>query len=115
MADQTNQHSAVSLPGQSVSNWASLGRLIQGARKERGMTQAGLALEAGVSRAWLAKVESGHRGAEFERILRVLNALEFDLVARPRRRSVADLDLAEALAARRRRPGSADGRHEEDW
>lgn len=115
MADHTDLHAAASMPGQSVQNWASLGRLIQGARKERGMTQAGLAGQAGVSRAWLAKVESGHRAAEFELILRVLDALELDLFARPRRRSAADLDLAAALAERRRRPGSAEVRDEEDW
>lgn len=100
------------LTGQSVNNWDSLGRLIQGARKEQGLTQEGLAERAGVSRAWLAKVESGHRGAEFQRILRVLDALEIDLVARPRRRDTPQGVLATILAAHR---GAASTRHEEEW
>lgn len=114
MSKQLGPSADAALLGQSVNNWASLGRLIHGARKERGLTQQGLAEKAGVSRAWLARVESGHRSAEFERILRVLDVLEFDLVAQPRRRSAEDVDLAAALAAHRRRGGST-RRREEDW
>lgn len=63
----------------TISDWAKLGAAIRDARTLHGLTQNELASSAKVSRSWLAKVESGHRGAEFEQILRVLSALGLGL------------------------------------
>lgn len=64
----------------TISDWAKLGAAIRDARTLHGLTQNELASSAKVSRSWLAKVESGHRGAELEQILRLLSALGLGLV-----------------------------------
>lgn len=62
-----------------IGHWTKLGSAIRDARRAQSLTQSKLAERAGVSRSWLAKQESGHRGAEFEQILRVLSALGLSL------------------------------------
>lgn len=63
----------------TISDWVKLGAAIRDVRTLHGLTQNELASSAKVSRSWLAKVESGHRGAEFEQILRLLSALGLGL------------------------------------
>lgn len=63
----------------TISDWTKLGAAIRDARTSHGLTQNELAASAKVSRSWLAKVESGHRGAELEQILRLLAALDLGL------------------------------------
>lgn len=53
-----------------------LGRAIADLRLERGITQAELAKQAGVSRRWLIQVESGHPGAQLDKLFAVLGALD---------------------------------------
>jgi len=88
---------------QRIANWSSLGAVVRSARTERGLTQQALADKAGVSRAWLAKVESGHRGAEFEQIMRTLTTLGVSLMARTDERDERDDALSAALAQKRGR------------
>lgn len=64
-----------------ISDWNKLGALVKDTRKGHGWSQTELANRAGVSRAWLAKLEAGHRGAELEPLLRLLSALELSLLA----------------------------------
>ncbi|MDP9118486.1 MAG: helix-turn-helix domain-containing protein [Actinomycetota bacterium] len=52
-----------------------LGGVIRELRKERAMTQAELALRAGVSRGYLVRLERGHPTAEIDAVLRVLRPL----------------------------------------
>lgn len=52
-----------------------LGWAIREARLAQGLSQHRLATRAGVSRAWLAHVETGHRTAEFKLLMRTLEAL----------------------------------------
>lgn len=52
-----------------------LGRALREERRKRGLTQAGLADRAGVSRGWLIKFEQGHHSAEADSIFRVIAAL----------------------------------------
>lgn len=59
-----------------ISDWTKLGSAIRDTRKARGLSQHELARRAGVSRSWLARVETGHRGAELEPLFRLLNALD---------------------------------------
>jgi HTH-type transcriptional regulator/antitoxin HipB len=52
-----------------------VGRVIRELRKDRGMTQAELAMRAGVSRGYLVRLEQGHPTAEIDAVLRVLRPL----------------------------------------
>ena len=67
----------------AITGWAKLGGLVLAARRARGLSQATLAAEAGVARSWLARVEAGHRGAELEPLLRLMDALDLILTVKP--------------------------------
>ena len=62
-----------------IGHWTKFGAAIRDARRAQSLSQTELAERAGVSRSWLAKLESGHRGAEFEQILLVMSALGLTL------------------------------------
>lgn len=79
-----------------INDWTKLGSAIRDARTARNLTQHQLAEAAGVSRSWLARVESGHRGAELEQIFRLLNALGLSMMLHdPKRASSDSKDLTE--------------------
>ena len=67
-----------------VSDWRKLGAVLRQARLAAGLTQQALATRAGVSRAWLARLEGGHRAAELEPLLRLLDALDLTLTIGPK-------------------------------
>lgn len=69
--------------GTLITDWNKLGALVKDARNGYGWSQTELAQRANVSRAWIAKLEAGHRGAELEQILRLFQALQMNLIARP--------------------------------
>lgn len=91
----------------NISDWINLGAAIRDARRGRSLSQEGLARLAGVSRSWLARLESGHRGAELEQIFRVLGALDLTLVlsdgGRPRQSAAGASDVSDTAADIRRR------------
>ncbi|MFM8896024.1 MAG: multiprotein-bridging factor 1 family protein [Actinomycetales bacterium] len=66
-----------------ITDWNALAAVVKGARARRGWTQSELAERAMVSRSWVAKLERGHRGAELEQILRLLQALQVNLLVQP--------------------------------
>jgi HTH-type transcriptional regulator/antitoxin HipB len=66
----------------AIADWNKFGATIKAERARLALSQHELASRAGVSRSWLAKLEAGHRGAEFEQILRLLEALGLSLVLR---------------------------------
>jgi HTH-type transcriptional regulator/antitoxin HipB len=66
----------------AISDWNKFGATVKTERARLALSQHELAARAGVSRSWLAKLEAGHRGAEFEQILRLLEALGLSLVLR---------------------------------
>lgn len=80
-----------------VGRWNHLGRAIRDARLKVGFTQQQLAERAGISRAWLARVESVHRKAEIEYVMRTLAALGLSLALAPMPPDDTDPALAEAL------------------
>jgi len=59
----------------AVHNPSDLGRAIAGLRAERGLTQADLASQAGMSRVYLARLESGADQLVLERALRALRRM----------------------------------------
>jgi HTH-type transcriptional regulator / antitoxin HipB len=53
-------------------------------RRARGLTQAELALAAGVGRRLVQKLERGQGSVNLEGTLRIVTALSVDILARPR-------------------------------
>ena len=84
-----------------VGDWQRLGTALRDARISKGMTQQTLADRAGVSRAWLARFETGHRRAEMENVFRLLAALDLSLNLRPTTRTSGEAAALAALRARR--------------
>lgn len=61
----------------NIQTAKQLGDFIVDQRKQAGLTQMQLSVKAGVSRSWLAGLETGDRPrAEFSKILQLLKALE---------------------------------------
>ena len=52
-----------------------LGQEMRRLRLDAGLTQAGLAQLAGVSRRWLGQLERGHQRAEADKLMHVVRAL----------------------------------------
>ena len=86
----------------TITSWTKLGGLIRDARKAQALTQADLAERAGVARSWLARVEAGHRGAELETLLRLLDALGLSLTL--------TTSTQQAQQAQQAQPGQAGSR-----
>jgi transcriptional regulator with XRE-family HTH domain len=59
----------------ALHNPSDLGRAIAGLRAERGLTQADLSSQAGMSRVYLARLESGADQLVLERALRALRRM----------------------------------------
>lgn len=85
-----------------IGHWTKFGAAVRDARRAQSLSQTELAERAGVSRSWLAKLESGHRGAEFEQILRVMSALGLTLSIRDDRpeASSPSTELSSAVGAK---------------
>jgi y4mF family transcriptional regulator len=78
-----------------IRNPRDLGLYVRDRRRDLGMTQAGLAAEARVSRRWLSDLEAGKETAEIGLVLRTLATLNLVLDAQPLEttpRSGIDLD-----------------------
>ncbi len=82
-----------------VRSIRDLGAAVRGRRTDLGLTQAALALRAGVSRKWVYEFEAGKPTAELRLILRVLDALGLALelgyedgARPPATGTIADLD-----------------------
>jgi y4mF family transcriptional regulator len=80
----------------AITDWSKFGATVKAERARQSLSQHDLAAKAGVSRSWLAKLEAGHRGAELEQILRLLDALGLTLVLR----SEASESPVEEISAR---------------
>ncbi len=65
----------------NISNSADFGAVIRKARKAQGLTQAELALAAGVSLRFVSELERGKPGASIELALRIANLLNVRLNA----------------------------------
>lgn len=74
-----------------ITDWTKLGSVIRSARQNAGMTQHQLAEKSGTARSWIARIEAGHRKAELEQLLRLLDALDL----RMRLHSLADTGIEE--------------------
>lgn len=66
----------------TISDWSKLGSTVRAQRSHLRLSQSEAATRANVSRSWLARVEAGHRGVEFEQMIRLLEALGLTMVLR---------------------------------
>jgi HTH-type transcriptional regulator/antitoxin HipB len=74
---------------------------VRAARKRAGLSQAELALKAGVGRRFVVDVEAGHPRAELGKVLAVLDAVgvhALALPAPPVTRTLDDVDLDQVVA-----------------
>jgi transcriptional regulator with XRE-family HTH domain len=99
-----NQNPTNTTPPGDEEALGELGRRLAGVRLERNWTQGFLATEAGVSRATVRRLESGH-STQLTNLLRILRALGLagnleGLVPQP---EVRPLDALEREGRRRRR------------
>ena len=92
-----------------VKSPSDLGHIVRDCRTRRGLTQAYLADQVGVSRKWLIDLEGGKRTADLSLVLRTLNVLGIELDARDRisgsktRTGAIDLDALIAQSRNRER------------
>jgi transcriptional regulator with XRE-family HTH domain len=63
----------------TVRSGEDLGRAVAEVRRERGMTQAELAKAMGVSRGYLAQLETGKSGRLLNLLVRVLRRLDAEI------------------------------------
>jgi HTH-type transcriptional regulator/antitoxin HipB len=82
---------------QTVLSWVRMGQVVRDARRARTWSQTDLAGHAGVSRAWVARLEAGHRRAEIDQLFRVLHALDLTLYVGEQRRTAGEMAVLEAL------------------
>lgn len=75
-----------------LTNWARVGDIVRERRRASRMTQAALAQAAGVSRAWVVRLERGQAGGEPSSVMPVLRALGLELVVRPARPEQDEVD-----------------------
>lgn len=75
-----------------LSNSVDLGLALRDRRRSLSLTQADLALRAGVSRRWLSDFEAGKPTAEVGLVFKVASALGLFLDVRPEPKDRLDLD-----------------------
>lgn len=84
----------------TITDARQLGAAVRAERRRRNLTQSALAAHAGVSRAWLARFETGHRSASVEQVFLVLRTLGLGLELASPRMTKAEAELLAALAER---------------
>ncbi|MGI5221457.1 helix-turn-helix domain-containing protein [Nocardia sp. CA-290969] len=87
----------------NITNARQLGAVVRAARKKQGLSQESLAARAGVSRAWLARFETGHPASSIAPIFRVLRSLDLGLTVGERTITDAEAAVLAALARREER------------
>lgn len=64
-----------------------LGPILRGFRRERGLTQEATGSRAGIPQNDISSIELNPGSVSFERLARLLAALDLELVIRPRQRA----------------------------
>ena len=82
----------------TIKQMDELGAAVRAERRRRGMSQATLAVQAGVSREWLGRLENGARRLEADKVLSVMSALDFAVLARDEQPTQADIAKAQKVA-----------------
>jgi transcriptional regulator with XRE-family HTH domain len=71
------------MEGIDITDWSKLGSVVRAARLDAGLTQQELAERSSTARSWIARIEAGHRKAELEQLLRLLDALNLRIRLHP--------------------------------
>ncbi|HZX02856.1 helix-turn-helix domain-containing protein [Kribbella sp.] len=82
----------------AIGRMRELGAEVRAERHRRGLSQAELAARAGVSREWLGRLEHGAPRLEADRVLAVLQVLDFSVVAKNQQPTQADIAQAQKIA-----------------
>ena len=93
-----------------LNNARDLGLYVRDRRRRLGITQAGLAASAQVSRRWLSDLEGGKPTAEVGLVFKVLHALEVAVDASPVEWGPGDINLDDLLRPRGQTGGEETGR-----
>ena len=73
--DQTGWRAGTSVPSGAIHSAADLGAALRAQRKALGLTQADLALAAGVGLRFVVELEAGKPTVQLMRVLQVIDAL----------------------------------------
>ncbi|RLB50309.1 MAG: transcriptional regulator [Deltaproteobacteria bacterium] len=68
-----------------LHDYATLGRALRDARRRLQLSQTEVAARSGVRQATVSNIEQGVTRATFATVLRVMSAVELELVIQPRR------------------------------
>jgi transcriptional regulator with XRE-family HTH domain len=82
----------------AIGQMDDLGAAVRAERRRLGLSQANLAAQAGVSREWLGRLEHGARRLEADKVLSVLQVLDFSLLAKDEQPIQADISKAQKIA-----------------
>ncbi|TCO35813.1 helix-turn-helix protein [Kribbella steppae] len=82
----------------SIQQMAGLGAAVRAERRRRGLSQAALAAQAGVSREWLSRLENGAPRLEADKVLTIMGVLGFAVLARDEQPTQADIAKAQKVA-----------------
>lgn len=82
----------------SIGRMKDLGAGVRAERRRRGLSQAQLAAQAGVSREWLGRLENGAPRLESDKVVSVLRVLDFSLLAKEELPTQADIEKAQKIA-----------------
>jgi transcriptional regulator with XRE-family HTH domain len=82
----------------AIGQMHDLGAEVRAERRRRGLSQAQLAAQAGVSREWLGRLENGAPRLEADKVLGVLRALDFSVVSKHEQPTQADIAKAQKVA-----------------
>ena len=82
----------------AIRQMPDLGAAVRAERRRRGLSQTTLATQAGVSREWLGRLEHGAPRLEADKVLSVLAALDFAVLAKEEQPTQADIARAQRVA-----------------
>lgn len=82
----------------AIRQMADLGSAVRAERRRRGLSQAALAAQAGVSREWLGRLENGAPRLEADKVLTVMGVLGFAVLPRDEQPTQADIAKAQKVA-----------------
>lgn len=74
----------------TVRTLQQLGQVLEGARKQQGMSQAELGARIGMRQAAISNIESDPSSTKLSRLHLVLSALGLELVVRPSARATSE-------------------------
>jgi transcriptional regulator with XRE-family HTH domain len=82
----------------AITDMAELGAAVRDERERRGLSQAAIGQQIGVSREWVGRLENGAPRLEADKLLRMLAALDIRIVPSSERPNQQDVIQAQKVA-----------------